>query len=279
MPNATQNPAQASKNAAVIATHFHGAPAAFGLAPLLLLAVPAARDVLLRNQKLIITPTLALFFCFFAIQVVGALLAVKPWIASDELMIWVVEGLLVYLLVTNTVRTPRQLRLAIWGLLAAGAFIGGISGFQQITGSFENNYGGFAQVSDDSFRLQIRLEGPVGEKNRYAQIMAVLLPLALFIWRIAYFPLMVFSGHVASIGEWLQLLLGLPIWIYGVFLCAIATLHAVAAFSSAQLLRPFHAGSWDWEEVSATVAAPPHGCREPLDRRPSQWQQRSCGRL
>jgi hypothetical protein len=67
----------------------------------------------------------------------------------------------------------------------------------------------------------------------------LLLPLAVFVWRIAYFPLMVFSGHVASIGEWLQALLGLPIWIYGVFLCAIATLHGLTAFASAQLLRPW----------------------------------------
>jgi hypothetical protein len=67
----------------------------------------------------------------------------------------------------------------------------------------------------------------------------LLLPLALFVWLIAYFPLMVFSGHVASIGEWLQALLDLPIWIYGVFLCAIATLHGLAVFASAQLLRPW----------------------------------------
>jgi hypothetical protein len=69
----------------------------------------------------------------------------------------------------------------------------------------------------------------------------LLVALALFVWRIAYFPLMVFSGHVASIGEWLQILLGLPIWIYGVFLCTIAGLHGLAAFASAQLLRPWHA--------------------------------------
>ncbi len=68
----------------------------------------------------------------------------------------------------------------------------------------------------------------------------LMLPLALFVWRIAYFPLMVFSGHVASIGEWLQVLLGLPIWIFGVFLCAVGALHGVAAFASAQLMRPVH---------------------------------------
>jgi hypothetical protein len=70
----------------------------------------------------------------------------------------------------------------------------------------------------------------------------LLVPLAGFVWRIAYFPLMVFSGHVASIGEWIQAWLGLPIWIYGVFLIAIAALHGIAVFVSAQLLRPWRPG-------------------------------------
>ena len=85
-------------NAAVIAVHFHGAPLAFGLTPLLLLAVPAVRDVVLRGQKLVVTPPLAFFFCFFVIQVVGALSAMKPRESVEGLITWVVEGLVLYLL-------------------------------------------------------------------------------------------------------------------------------------------------------------------------------------
>lgn len=173
-------------NAAVIATHFHGAPAVFGVAPMVFLAVPALRDVVLRGHKIVVTPTLVWFFCFFTIQVVGAFLAVKPRLAVEGLVPWIVEGLVLYLLVTNAVRTPRQLRTAIWGLLMAGGFIGGISAYQQITGSFDSEFLGFAQVSDASFSadgvedLQPRLAGQIGEKNRYAQVMAILLPLAVF---------------------------------------------------------------------------------------------------
>jgi putative inorganic carbon (HCO3(-)) transporter len=174
-------------NAAVVATHFHGAPGAFAVAPLLLLAVPAARDVVLRGKKIVITPTLVLLFCFIAVQIVGAFIAVRPHLALGVVFTWLVEGLLLYFIVTNAVRTTTQLRQAIWGLLAAGAFIGGLSFLQQMTGAFDNEFYGFAQVSDAAFKfdgspenLQPRLAGPVGEKNRYAQIMAILLPVALF---------------------------------------------------------------------------------------------------
>jgi O-antigen ligase len=67
--------------------------------------------------------------------------------------------------------------------------IGGLSLYQQVTGTFDNNYGGFAQVAG-SFRTgeenlqgeieQSRLMGSVGEQNRYAQNMLMLVPLGLF---------------------------------------------------------------------------------------------------
>jgi hypothetical protein len=62
---------------------------------------------------------------------------------------------------------------------------------------------------------------------------------ALVAWRISYFPIMVFSGHVASIGEWL--LLGsrvLPVVVYPVFLVSIALLHALAGVASSWLVDP-----------------------------------------
>jgi hypothetical protein len=69
------------------------------------------------------------------------------------------------------------------------------------------------------------------------------LALAAFLaWRISYFPIMVFSGHVASIGEWI--LLGsrvLPVVVYPVFLVSVAALHAVAGLAAGWLVDP---GPW-----------------------------------
>jgi hypothetical protein len=64
--------------------------------------------------------------------------------------------------------------------------------YQQFTGTFENNYGGLAQVDGLGFSTgeeadegggmerQERLAGPIGEKNRYAQVMLVLVPIGLY---------------------------------------------------------------------------------------------------
>lgn len=61
---------------------------------------------------------------------------------------------------------------------------------------------------------------------------------ALVAWRIAYFPLMVFSGHVASVSEWVLAWTGLPIVVYPIFLLSVATLHAAVATGATFLVAP-----------------------------------------
>ncbi len=68
----------------------------------------------------------------------------------------------------------------------------------------------------------------------------LMIPIALLVWRITYFPLMVFSGHVVSISEWIHAFAGIPIWIYGVFLLVIAILHTIVSFLFGQLVAPIH---------------------------------------
>lgn len=68
----------------------------------------------------------------------------------------------------------------------------------------------------------------------------LMIPLALVVWRITYFPLMVFSGHVVSISEWIHAFVGIPILIYGVFLLVIGILHTIVSFLFGQLLAPIH---------------------------------------
>ncbi len=61
---------------------------------------------------------------------------------------------------------------------------------------------------------------------------------AIVAWRLAYFPIMVFSGHVASIGEWLLILVGAPVAVYPTFLLSVAGIHFVAANAAGLLLSP-----------------------------------------
>ena len=188
-------------NSAVVAVHFHGVPyvAAAGY-PLLLLA-PIVRDVAFRNQRIIFPRVLGWVLAYLAVQFVGALLAIRPEEALVNFGKAAVEGGMLYLLVVNSVRTPRVLRRVVWALLAAGAFMGAMTFAQQMTRSYEDELWGFGQltthedredgeVSVAGFRTgeesvegevrQPRLAGPIGEVNRYAQIMAMLVPLGLF---------------------------------------------------------------------------------------------------
>ena len=64
----------------------------------------------------------------------------------------------------------------------------------------------------------------------------------LVAWRLAYFPIMVFSGHVASIVEWSCLGVGLPVVVYPAFLLNVATMHAASAVAAGVIVRP----PWPW---------------------------------
>lgn len=176
-------------NAAVIAVKFHGVPYFVGAAVPLLLVVPLAVVVLVQRQHIVVSAALPFVLGFLFVQVLGTLFARNPASAMDDLTTFAIEGVGLYLLVTQVVRTSRLLKLSIWTLLAVGAFLGALSLIQTATGSFDNDYWGFAQVSRAAIGTgqttllgeirAPRLAGPIGEKNFYAQIMGVLIPLGI----------------------------------------------------------------------------------------------------
>jgi O-antigen ligase len=73
-------------------------------------------------------------------------------------------------------------RWTIYALLAAGIFMGALSIFQYLTGTYTNHYWGFANatlmniVGESS---SYRISGPYGSPNVYAQIMVAMVPLSL----------------------------------------------------------------------------------------------------
>lgn len=175
-------------NAAVVAVRFHGIPGpAAGLLPAVL-AVPLAHHILLNRQPIILTRTLPWVLLFTAIQMLGLFVSKQPDEAWHNVQTTILEGLALYVLLTNVIRSRTTLRAAIWSLLLAGSLMGGLSVFQQVTRTFNQDYGGFAQVTGRGFTVardgveqrQARLSGPIGEQNRYAQVMLMLVPLGFF---------------------------------------------------------------------------------------------------
>jgi putative inorganic carbon (hco3(-)) transporter len=177
-------------NAAVISVRFHGLPYFFGTLVPALLLIPLASYLIFQRQRLIINPALPLIFLFMVIQVAGTLLSENIGASTSDLTNFIVEGIGLYFLLTNVVRTPAMLRRTIWMLLIAGMFLGFLSVYQEVTKTYNDNYWGFAQMSNAAFGtgstniygkvLQKRLAGPIGEQNRYAQVLLMLVPLGFF---------------------------------------------------------------------------------------------------
>jgi O-antigen ligase len=179
-------------NVGPVAINFYGVPSyiATGLPPVLL-TIPLVWYLLVRREKLIITPVFQVLLLLSVVYILGAVFSRDIGLSSRKLIDFFSEGLLLYFLITNIVRTPLMLKRVIWVLLISGALIGGLSLYQQLTHTFDNNYGGFAQTQlDSTFATgaqslqgqvtQLRLAGSIGEKNRYAQNMLMLVPLGLF---------------------------------------------------------------------------------------------------
>jgi hypothetical protein len=177
-------------NIAVIAVRFNNVPYVVGAAFPLLLAIPLAAYLVLRRQKIVFTTALPFLIIFLFVQFLGTLFARNFNEAFNELTVFIIEGVAIYVLITNVVRTPKLLRRIIWVLLMAGVVISVVPIYQQLTGDFENVYGGFGQMSERGFRTgeedlfgdvrQTRLAGVIGEQNRFAQVLLMLVPLGVF---------------------------------------------------------------------------------------------------
>ncbi|MHC4415217.1 MAG: O-antigen ligase family protein [Planctomycetota bacterium] len=176
-------------NVAVVAVRFHGVPKAAGQAVVLLLVVPLVHQLVIRQRKLIVHPVLPLMVLFLAVQVLGMMFSRDVEVSRSAIFEYVLEGMVIFFLVTNVVRTHRALRWATWSLLAAGVVMAAVPIYQQVTHSFDSNFGGFGQATEVGFGTgevtsqgevrQPRLSGTIGEQNRFAQNMLMLVPLGL----------------------------------------------------------------------------------------------------
>ena len=175
-------------NTPVVLAQFHGVPYSVALAVPGLLLIPIGYHLWARREELVFPTVSTWILAFVMVQALGAIFARDP----DASIAWfarsVGESVVLFLLIVNAVRTPAALRGAIWAMVAAGAFMGAFTTHQYLTRSYDKDYGGFAQTQDTGFSTQslrgkvrhARAIGPIGEKNRFAQIMLMLMPLGLF---------------------------------------------------------------------------------------------------
>lgn len=125
-----------------------------------------------KTVLLVIAYGLAIFLSLFHAADVGAVQE-----ALDDY--W--KNGIIAILVVMLLRDGLILRRVVWILILAGAFMGSISVWQYLTGTFTNPYWGFAIAHLQNIAgasSGYRIAGPIGDPNFYAQIMLVIIPLA-----------------------------------------------------------------------------------------------------
>jgi O-antigen ligase len=169
-------------NAPAVAVRIHGAPFMLGALVPMALAIPVAHRVIIRGEPIRFPNMLIAATAMLLLHAVSAMTSARPYETIESLQTWLIEGLLLALLIVNAVRTRAEVKAAALAVVAAGAVMGAVAIAQQFLGAADHPFWGFGQtevtIRDASGVSQSRLSGPIGETNRFAQIMAVLIPIA-----------------------------------------------------------------------------------------------------
>ena len=179
-----------------IAVTVHGLPSLLAGAAFLLLLVPFVVR-LARREPIVADRPLLLLFILLAVVLMSTFAVQDLPAATVWVTTFLTEGMLMYFVTSNLFRTWDRLSRALNVVLICGAVLGGLTIYQEATRSYRQQFGGLAQRnleyelheakarSDPSrpaekIHVSNRAGGPVGEPNRYAQILVVLLPIAYF---------------------------------------------------------------------------------------------------
>jgi O-antigen ligase len=183
-------------NAAVVAVNFHGVPGLAGRLPFLLLALPIVYYVFVRHEVVIWNLAASWLAIFGIAYFLSALLSPTREDTFSFLVVFVTEGLGLFLLLINCMRTPLVWRACLAVIVASGALMSSVSVVQFISGDLWRDFGGFGQISDVFVANasdpatwsgtewpvgDARLAGPIGEANFFAMVLVTLLPYCFYL--------------------------------------------------------------------------------------------------
>jgi O-antigen ligase len=177
-------------NAAVVLVRFHDVPVFVAAVVPLLLVVPLARDLVVRRLPIVAPPVLGWMVVLLFCHLISTLLSTDMPRSWDADVIFLIEGIGLYFLLLNVIRTPELLRATTWVLIVVGGLVSALSVHQVVTSNYGSDYFGFAQATSAAVStgvqtlsgdvVQPRLAGSIGETNRFAQVMLMLVPLGIF---------------------------------------------------------------------------------------------------
>ncbi|HEX8683208.1 MAG TPA: O-antigen ligase family protein [Ardenticatenaceae bacterium] len=164
-----------------VAVHFHGAPSI--LQPFLLMLLVG---VFFRWHSHGERPSgwsqpLILLALYGLVRFASLLYAADFMLAQNALIDYIKDAIIAVIIVMLLQRVGA-LHKTVWAMLVAGAFMCTITVIQYITGTFYNNYFGFADASVQHLIGNTggyRIAGPIGDPNFFGQIIVPLVPIAL----------------------------------------------------------------------------------------------------
>src|SRR5690606_3838194 len=134
-------------NLSVIAI-YRGVPSEIAGSFFLLLGVPLLNYLFVKHENVVISPVLIMIVGYIGVLVLSAAFAERPSSSYGPIISSILDGLELYSLMIDTVRTQALLRKVIWMFLAAGIAMGSVTLYQGLTGAYDNEFGGWAPVSE-----------------------------------------------------------------------------------------------------------------------------------
>lgn len=178
-------------NAAVLAYQFDGVPQIVAASVPLLLGLPLVYYLFVRREGLVLDRVLLLMFLYLLTLILATLAAKDVLLGLNEIGNYFLEGIVLYFLVLNVIRSLTMLQRVFWTLVFVCSLLGALTIFQELTNTYDKSYWGFMQrkksidfdeLDYEEYSGAKRAEGPVGEQNRYAQLMVVILPIGLYLF-------------------------------------------------------------------------------------------------
>jgi putative inorganic carbon (hco3(-)) transporter len=197
-----------------------------GAASAILLALPVADRLLVRRQSPRLDRVFGLMMLFLIVLLLSAFAAEDMGLAIKEIVQYVTEGLLIYVLIINVVRSPRDLHQVMAAAVLSCAVLSAMTIFQAATHQYQYEFGGLAQrneaiqevqrrtraqeepgdepapiVAEDDHGIALidRASGPIGDPNRFAQLLLVVLPWSLYFSRHGATPVLRMAAAATAV--------------------------------------------------------------------------------
>ncbi|HEU5149460.1 MAG TPA: O-antigen ligase family protein [Iamia sp.] len=173
-------------NAVVVATTLHGVPQVVAALVPLLLLVTIGHRTCIERRSVVLPPATPWVVGLLVVQLISAGTSRDPATALAEVSTFLVEGLALWLLLANAARSADVIRAAAVAVVVVAALLSILSVAQETGAVGSGDAYGFSQLSDavvakdaNTGQGERRHSGPIGEQNRWAQCLALAVPLAV----------------------------------------------------------------------------------------------------